>query len=124
MATTSIAGVGSISSAGIGSGLAVNSIITQLLAVESRPLTLLQQKASSLQSELSTYGSMKSQYSTLGDKVNALLSPTLWSATTATSDDASAVKVATASNAQAGSYAVTGNALATSQTVASTEIGR
>ncbi len=122
MATTSIAGVGSISSAGIGSGLDVNSIITQLMAVESQPLTLLQQKASSLQTELSTYGSMKSQYSTLSDKINALLSPTLWSATTATSDDTSAVKVATASNAQAGSYAVAVNALATVQTVTSTAL--
>src|SRR5574340_1056286 len=117
MATTSVAGVGSISSAGIGSGLDVNSIITQLMAVESQPLTLLQKQASSLQTELSTYGSMKSQYSTLSDKVDALLSPALWSATTATSDDPASVKVATASNAQSGGYAVAVSALATAQTV-------
>ena len=122
MTTTSISGVGSLNSAGIGSGLDVNSIVTQLMAVESRPLTLLQRQASSLQTELSAYGSMKSQFSTLGDKVTALLSSSLWTATTAASDDSASVKVASASNAQSGSYAVTVGALACSQALTSTAV--
>ncbi len=122
MATSSVSGIGSISSAGIGSGLDVNSIITQLMAVESQPLTLLQNQATSLKSELSTYGSMKSQYATLRDKANALLAPTLWSATTATSDDTGSVKVASTSNAQTGSYSVAVSRLATTQTLTSTAV--
>ena len=39
----------SISSPGIGSGLDINSIITQLVAVEKVPLTKLQTEATSLQ---------------------------------------------------------------------------
>ena len=122
MATSSISNVGSISSAGLGSGLDVNSIVTQLMAVESRPLTLLQTQASSLQSKLSTFGSLQSQFSTLRDKSNALLAPSLWSATTATSDDAAAVKVATTSNAQPGAYAISVGALASTQTLTATAL--
>ncbi len=40
--TTTTSTTGSISSAGIGSGLDVKSIISSLMAVESQPLTLLQ----------------------------------------------------------------------------------
>jgi flagellar hook-associated protein 2 len=122
MASTSISGVGTINSAGIGSGLDVNSIVTQLMAIESQPLTRLQQQASTLQTELSVYGSMKSQFSALGDATGALLSPALWSATRATSDDPGAIAVASASNAQTGSYAVSVNALASSQTLTSTAV--
>ncbi len=123
MATSSISNVGSISSAGLGSGLDVNSIVSQLMAVESRPLTLLQTQAGSLQSKLSTFGSLQSQFATLRDKSNALLAPSLWSATTATSDDASAVKVATASNAQVGAYTISVAALASTQTLTSSALG-
>lgn len=122
MASTAISGVGTLNSAGIGSGLDVNSIVTQLMAIESQPLNLLQQQASTLQTELSAYGSMKSQFSTLGDKTRALLSPSLWSATKATSDDPGAVKVASASNAQTGSYAISVGALASGQTLASAAV--
>ena len=45
-----------ISSAGIGSGLDVNSIVTQLMAIEKQPLTALQKKASTIQSTVSEYG--------------------------------------------------------------------
>ena len=38
----------SISSPGIGSGLDVNTIVSQMMAVEKRPLQLLQTSASSL----------------------------------------------------------------------------
>ena len=38
-----------ISSAGIGSGLDVNSIVTQLMAIEQQPLTALQTKATTIQ---------------------------------------------------------------------------
>ncbi len=47
-----------ISSPGIGSGLDVNSIVSQLVAIEKQPL---QVKASKLQAQLSLYGTLKSQ---------------------------------------------------------------
>jgi flagellar hook-associated protein 2 len=115
--TTSVSGTGSISSAGIGSGLDVNSIVTNLMAVEQRPLTQLQTQASDLSSRLSTVGKMQGYFAALQTKANALTSTTLWSSTLATSSDAAAVKVSTGTNAAAGSYAVAVSKLAVGQTV-------
>jgi flagellar hook-associated protein 2 len=44
-----------ISSPGVGSGLDVNSIVTQLVAIERLPFVLLQTQASSLQTKLSAF---------------------------------------------------------------------
>ena len=43
-----------ISSAGIGSGLDVNSIVSQMVALEKRPIAQLQSSAASIQTKLST----------------------------------------------------------------------
>ena len=110
---------GSISSAGIGSGLDVSTMIDRLMSLEQRPLTLLQTQATAMNSKLSTVGRLQSQFSTLRDKANALTSTTLWNATTVTSADPSAIKVSTGSTATAGSYAVNVSKLAVGQTVSS-----
>ncbi|OYV01468.1 MAG: flagellar hook protein [Burkholderiales bacterium PBB5] len=115
----SLASTGSISSAGLGSGLDVNSIVTQLMAVENRPLTLLQQTATDLNTKLSNVGKMQSLFATLRDKAAALSSSTLWAGTTSRSSDAASVKVSTGANAASGAYAVTVNKLAVGQTVIS-----
>lgn len=123
MATSSVSGSATLSSAGIGSGLDVNTIISKLMTVESAPLTLLQDQATSLNAKLSSFGKLQSYFSTMRDKANALTSTTLWNGTTATSSDTSAVKASTSSSsgtaAAAGNYAVTVNRLATGQTVTS-----
>ena len=54
-----------ISSAGIGSGLDVNSIVTQLMAVEKQPLTKLQAAGAELQTKVSAFGQMQSVISAL-----------------------------------------------------------
>lgn len=124
MATSSVSGSATLSSAGIGSGLDVNTIISKLMTVESAPLTLLQDQATSLNAKLSSFGKLQSYFSTMRDKANALTSTTLWNGTTASSSDATAVKASTSSGtaAAAGSYAVSVNRLATSQTVTSTAL--
>ncbi|HSW05229.1 flagellar filament capping protein FliD, partial [Aquabacterium sp.] len=113
---------GSISSAGLGSGLDVSSIITSLMAVESKPLDALKTAATSLSTKISTYGKLKSYFATLQDKSNALTSLSLWNATTATPSDATALKVSTGTGSVAGNYAVTVQKLASSQTVTSTAL--
>ncbi len=116
---TSVSGVGSITSTGIGSGLNVTDILDRLMAVEQRPLTLLQTAGTTLGTKLSNVGKLQGYFATLRDKANVLTAPTLWSGTTATSADSSAVTVATGSNAVAGSYAVNVSRLAVGQTVTS-----
>ncbi|MBI5258696.1 MAG: flagellar filament capping protein FliD [Burkholderiales bacterium] len=109
--------MGAISSAGLGSGLDVNSIITSLMKVEARPLDMLKQQASTLNTQISTYGKVQSYFSTLKDKANALSSGTLWDSTTATASDTTSIKVSAGAGATAGNYAVTVGTLAKSQTV-------
>ena len=109
----------SISSTGIGSGLDVESIVTQLMALEKRPLNLLQQAKNSLDTRLSAIGTLQSRMSALRDSSNALTSLTLWNQTTATSSNAGALRVSTSAGAATGSYAVQVNRLASTQTLAS-----
>jgi len=106
-----------VSSAGIGSGLDVNSIVTQLMAVERQPLTALQTKATSIQSTVSEYGKIKSAVSTLRDLAAKLASTTTWAQTTATASN-TAVAATTNANAVPGAYTVEVQTLASAQTLA------
>ena len=49
-----------LSSPGIGSNLDINAIVSQLMSVESRPLTLLQNKQTAVKSTLSAFGQVQS----------------------------------------------------------------
>ncbi len=116
--TTTTSTTGSISSAGLGSGLDVKSIISSLMAVESQPLTLLQNTASTVQTEISAVGQIQSLTSTLSDKAHALSSSTLWTQTTSSTADATTVTADTSGGtAAAGDYSVSVSQLAQGQTV-------
>jgi flagellar hook-associated protein 2 len=95
-----------ISSPGVGSGLDVNSIVTQLVAIERQPIVQLQTQVSSLQTKLSAFGKLQSNLSALRDAASALTSPSTWSQTVGTSGDTSAVAVTTDANNLPGSYSV------------------
>lgn len=110
---------GSISSTGIGSGLDVNSIVGKLMAIESQPLTTLQSTASSLNTQLSAIGQLKSLTSAMRDAADKLTSLDLWNSTTTSSSDSASVTASTDSGAAVGSYAVSVQALASAQTVSS-----
>lgn len=107
-----------ITSAGIGSGLDVNSIVTQLLAIERQPLVALERQETQLTTRLSEFGKLQSMVSAMRDKASSLSSSTLWGQTTGTSADG-AVTVTTASGAAIGAYAVQVQQLAAVQTVSS-----
>lgn len=116
MATNSISGVGNLSSAGLGSGLDVESIVKSLMAIEQRPLDVLKTQQQDVTSQISTYGKLQSFFSAMRDKSSALTSATLWSGTTATASD-TAIKVIAGAGAAAGSYQVNVTALAKAQTL-------
>ncbi len=61
-----------LSAPGIGSNLDVNSMVSQLMAIERQPLTLSQSREATVQSQLSAYGILKSQIATFGDAASAL----------------------------------------------------
>jgi flagellar hook-associated protein 2 len=104
-----------ISSPGIGSGLDINSLITQMVAVEKQPLQKLQKEASSLQTKISTYGQIQSAVSGFRDAADALTKATTWSPTASTASDPTAVGISAGPSAKAGSYTVEVQKLATPQ---------
>lgn len=106
-----------ISSPGVGSGLDVNSIITQLMAIEQQPLKKLQSTESTIQTQISEVGKIKSALSKFRDVAAKLASSDFWKQTTGTSSS-SAVGVTTSSTASAASFAVEVTSLAKAQTIA------
>lgn len=109
-----------ITSLGIGSGADINSIVTQLTALESRPLVQMRNAANVLQTQVSSYGQLSSLFGALQSAANNLTGSSLWTRSTATSSDDTAVAVVGGSTAAAGSYAVSVQKLAANQTVVST----
>ena len=104
-----------ISSPGIGSGLNVNSIVTQLMAVEQQPLTALNNKVASFQAKLSGYGQIKSALSQFQSAVQGLSSPTQFQSLTATLANATVATASAGSGATPGTYALEVSSLAQAQ---------
>ncbi len=71
----------SISSAGIGSGLDIEGIITKLMTVERQPITALEKQQASYQSRISALGALKSAISAVQTAATALVPPAGRSAT-------------------------------------------
>ena len=95
-----------ISSAGIGSGLDVNGLVSKLMAVESQPLEVLNTREASYQAKLSAYGSLKGALASLQTSALALTSTTLFKSMSATSANTSVVSASANTASSAGTYAV------------------
>ena len=108
-----------ITSLGIGSGADINSIVTQLVALESRPLVAMRSQASALQTQVSSYGQLSSLFGGLQTAASKLTGTSLWTQSKATSSDETAVSVAGGSTAAAGSYSVSVANLAAHHSVVS-----
>ncbi len=102
-----------ISSAGIGSSLPVEDIISKLMSIEKQPITRLQSQASTIQTKISAFGQLQSALSTFRDSSLALTRASTWGATTAASSDATAIQVTTGEGAVPGNYAISVGSLAT-----------
>jgi flagellar hook-associated protein 2 len=111
--------VGTISSAGIGSGLDVNNIVTQLMAVERQPLGRLQSTATSLQTQLSAFGQMKSLVAGLQDAARPLFAADSYSLSNASSTDPTSVSAGSTAKAVPGIYAVSVTSLSAAQSIVS-----
>lgn len=107
-----------ISSLGVGSGLDVNSIVSQLVAIERQPIKTLQTKAVNFQAQLTLYGTIKSQMSTLADAAAALSTSSGWSVFTASSSNTAAVTVTASSSATPTTFGLDVTQLARAQTSA------
>ena len=95
-----------ISAAGIGSGLDVESIVTQLMAIERQPLDALQQKKTGIDARISAYGNLKSALSTFQTAMKDLSTPSALKVFTATSADDSVFTATATSTAAASTFRI------------------
>lgn len=95
-----------ITAAGVGSGLNVNSIVSQLVELERRPLAALDQTESVLQAKISAYGNIKSALSSFQTAVRGISDISKYQVFKATSADPAIYTATASSAATAGSYGV------------------
>lgn len=91
---------------GVGSNLDVNDIVSKLMSIEQRPLTLLGNKEVSFQAKLSAYGVLRAALSTFQGTVTALRSAATSPAFSAKSSDSTIVSASATKGAAAGDYSV------------------
>lgn len=108
-----------ISSVGLGSGLDVKSIVSQLVALEKAPLTNLQTKATGFQAKITAFSQVKSLISTMSDAAAKLTRDSGWSGLTLTSTNTAAVTPTVTGIAVPSTFTVGVGQLAQSQSTVS-----
>ena len=104
-----------LSSPGIGSGLDVTGIVSQLMAVERRPLSALDSKEATQQTKLTAFGSLKGAVSSFQSSLAALASPEKFTGVAASITDTTLASVSATSKAVTGSHSIEIQTLAQSQ---------
>lgn len=104
-----------ISIGGLVSGMDTEKVISQLMDVEKKPVTKIQNKQSDYQVQLSAYSSLQSSLSSVKNAAQNLASKDNVTSFFASSSNSGLLTALTGSGAIAGNYAVTVNALASVQ---------
>ena len=107
-----------LSAPGIGSNLDINTIVTQLMAVEGRKLSTLQTQEASYQAKVSAFGQVQSAFSTFQTAVNSLSTVQQFQMATATASDAAVLSAKATSAATPGAYSLEVSKLAQAQKLA------
>lgn len=108
-----------ISSIGLGSGLDVENMVAQLVALEKKPIQALQTKATAINSQVSAFSQLKSQISNLQTQVDKLTSSETWQGRVLSSSNSSTVSGTATSKAAFATYDVKVQRLASAQTIGS-----
>ena len=104
-----------ITSAGLGSGLDIEGLVSKLVAAEGQPASLrLNTKEAKLQTDLSALGSLKGALSAFQASVQGLKDVSAFQARTATSSNTDLFTVSADSSAVAGSFSIKVDQLAQS----------
>jgi len=95
-----------IQAPGIGSGLDVNNIVTQLMALERQPIDNLNTKQTTINAQISAYGSLKSKISDFQTAMAGLSSQSSFQVFNAKSNNEDLFTATANSSAAAGSYSI------------------
>lgn len=101
-----------ISASGLGSGLDVNSIIKQLMALEQQPLKALAAKEAGFQAKISSFGMIKSTLANLQTAAKTLATTGTFTGMSAALSDSSVLSASAGSTAATGSYSLSVTQLA------------
>ena len=104
-----------LSSAGIGSGLDVATMVSQLMAAEQAPLTAITSKQNTYSAQLSAYGTVKNSLASFQGTLQNLSDAAKLQAVSATPSDASVLSASAGAGAVPGSYAIEVTQLAQAQ---------
>ena len=110
-----------ITAAGVGSGLDVESIVSQLMSLERRPLVALQQRESDTRAQISAYGTLKSAVSSFQDAMKDLSSLDKFRVFQTTSSDDKVMTASADSDAANGLYSLDVTRLAQNHKMGSDE---
>lgn len=102
------------SALGIGSGIDAESLVTQLMSLERRPITQLATKETGVKAKISAYGTIKSALDSLKSAADVLGDANKLSAFKATFADTSYASATATGSASAGTYSLNVIRLATS----------
>lgn len=105
---------GTLTASGVGSGLDIKGLVSQLMAVEQRPLTLLDQQEADFQSQLTSLGTVQGSLSSLQSAGQALAAAGTTAYGTSVSDS-TVLAAAAFSTAVGGNYSVAVTKLAQAQ---------
>ncbi len=107
-----------ISSLGVGSGLDLETLLSNLMKVEQRPLQMLAAKQSSFETKLSGYSMVQSALSSFKSSVSNLSKMSSYQKTTASSTNTDIATITSSGTAANGTYSLTVDKLAQSQKLA------
>jgi len=110
-----------ITAAGVGSGLDINGIVTQLMQLERQPVFKLERDVREYQSQLSAYGKIRSALSSFQSAMEGLGSLDKFKVYSAVSSDEEILTASTTSAAAKGTYEVEVSRLAQRHKMASDE---
>lgn len=108
-----------ISSLGVGSGIDLNSILSQMMEMQRQPLYDLQAQQKTIKTQISDYGSLKSAISSFKDSLDKLIKSDAFDAFKASSSDEKILGVSADSKASSGSFDISVTQLASAHKMAS-----
>ena len=109
----------SLQAPGIGSGLDINGIVTQLMELERRPIELLDEKESTIDAKVSAFGQLKSKLAEFQTAMKNLGSEDKFKIYAATSTDEDVLAITASSQAAKGRYSIDVNRIAENHKLAS-----
>lgn len=112
----------SMSISGLISGMDTDALITQLMALERKPITLMQQRQSTLEAQKNAWRDINSRLKAFDSRLSSLKLESTYLAKSASSGDEDILTASAGSTAAAGTYEIKVNRLATGQSQHSKQV--